>query len=173
MEATPQSARRDRRYGLRPVHRTDDATIERHLRAAYAAFGPAAVEYLETGGAVESVSAAFVELRAAYFVITDERSGEVVGGAGIRALPGTRPQVCELREVWLAPEARGQGQSTGLVEHCLVTGLAFGYRQCYAQIAAPMRAAAALLRASGFSRLDRPLAPAGAPLCDLWYLRDI
>ncbi len=171
MADKPEFAGRSRRYLLRPIGAADDASIAAVLSWTYGEAHAAGAIQLLRPEAAARISVAYASERAAYFVLTDD--GVVVGGGGFGPLPGARSEVCELRELCLLPQARGQGAATGLVEHCLAVALAFGYRHCYAELVHTMRPAVRLLERTQFSVLNQPVGQTGHYLCDRWYLRDL
>ena len=110
-------------------------------------------------------------VRAAYFVV--DRDGRLLGGAGIRPLAGAVADVFELGGVYVEPRHRRRGLATALVEHCMAVALAFGYRQCYAEVTVATLPATRLLGGRGFSSLPRPLGRTGRTDTEHWYLRDL
>ena len=52
-----------------------------------------------------------------YFVAC--RGEELLGGAGLAPLAGAGPECCELRKMYLLPEARGLGLGYRLLRRCL------------------------------------------------------
>lgn len=58
--------------------------------------------------------------RSAYFVAIDDR--RIVGGGGVAPLQGGPHDVCELKKLYLLPEARGRGIGQALLTRCLNAG---------------------------------------------------
>ena len=112
-----------------------------------------------------------LQARAAYFLA--DREGLLLGGAGIRPLPGAVADVCELGGIYVDERFRRRGLGASLVEHCMAVALAFGYRQCYAELTAVTPAAARLLGGHGFSALGLPMGRTGRTDAAGWYLRDL
>ena len=171
MAEKPEYADPRQRFALRPISRDDDAAVTAMLTHTFSpAELPGAAQMLRAD-TMARPSAAYTEARAAYFIVESE--GRIVGGGGFGPLPGARIEVCELRELWLLPEARGQGAATELAEHCLAVALAFGYRHCYAELLHTLRPAMRLLERLQFSLLNQPVGRTGRYLCDRWFLRDL
>jgi len=141
---------------------------DRHrLADLLAADDSASTWSLEAVGRCLSSSA----VRSAYFVA--DRDGQLLGGAGIRPLAGAVADVFELGGVCVDRRHRRCGLALALVEHCFAVALAFGYRQCYAEMAAATPAATGLLGGRGFSSLPQPLGRTGRTDTERWYLRDL
>ncbi len=148
------------------------------LRAAGDDDRPGLADLLLPGDTVSTWSVGAVELclsagavRAAYFVA--DGNGQLLGGAGIRPLAGAVADVFELGGVYVHSRYRRCGLATALLEHCMAVALAFGYRQCYAEVTAATPAAAGLLGGRGFSTLQQPLGRTGRTDAERWYLRDL
>ncbi|MFI2606804.1 GNAT family N-acetyltransferase [Kitasatospora sp. NPDC018619] len=86
--------------------------------------------------------------------------GEPVGLVG--GLPGAPDGVRELRSLWVAPQARGQGVADRLVEEVERWARATGGRTLRLAVLPGNAAALALYRRHGFA----PLAEPGGPLAD-------
>jgi putative acetyltransferase len=100
----------------------------------------------------------------AYFVA---EGPEVLGGAGLGPLPGM-PDACELRKMYVAPQARGQGIGRALGTRCLEAAREKGYRWCYLNTLRRMQPAILLYLSLGFEETDPP--PGDDPSgCDCWY----
>jgi carbonic anhydrase len=92
----------------------------------------------------------------------DERRVGVVGVAPATPLgPGLPGGIAELRQLWVAPDARRIGAGDALVVGALETARRLGYEAVRVVVApGPMAAAVGLFRRHGFA----PAAPAGAGL---------
>ena len=99
-------------------------------------------------------------------VLTDS-AGHVVGSVGL-ALRGDGR--CELRKMYLAPQARGRGLGKRLLAHALTRAAALGCRRIELETASVLREAINLYRAAGF----RELTPKHlSPRCDRAYFLDL
>ncbi len=103
----------------------------------------------------------------AYFVL--EEDGVLVGGGGIGPLAGGDPGVCELRKMYLIPEARGRGLGHKVLAACLSEARKLGYETCYLETIAEMTAARALYAKAGFHQICSPMGQTGHCDCDVWY----
>jgi molybdate transport system substrate-binding protein len=84
-------------------------------------------------------------------VVVDER-GRIVGCCGIYPLdPGT----CELRKMYLLPEARGQGLGARLLRRALAFARGQGFRRVELETASVLKDAIALYTRAGFQPVDR------------------
>lgn len=104
--------------------------------------------YLKSGGAFD--------------VLIDE-AGEVVGSVGLARISAT---TCELRKMYLASSARGQGEGRRLLLHALARAQQLGFRRVELETASVLREAIALYVAHGF----KPFTPVHlSPRCDCAY----
>jgi putative acetyltransferase len=108
---------------------------------------------------------------AGYFVLADD--GRILGGAGFGPLTDGEPGVCELRKMYLLPEARGAGHGRRLLRHVLVAAKQAGYPRCYLETMATMHRARALYASFGFTPLPGPMGATGHYGCDAWYCLDL
>jgi putative acetyltransferase len=155
---------------LRRVRPEDDADLARIIRSGMAEFGICGAG-LDGDAEVASISSAYAPPRAAYFVV--ESSGRVLGGGGIGPIADQPEEICELRKMYLVPEARGLGAGRRLLETCLDFARQVGYRTCYLATLERMTRARRLYAGFGFDRADREL-PGSAYLgCDTWYERKL
>ena len=115
---------------FRPIRSEDDAAVAAVIRRVMPEFGADGPGFALHDPEVDHMCAAYSIPGAAYFVVVDE-GGKVVGGAGVAALDGGEPGVCELRKMYFLPEARGKGLGETLLRHCLTVAQSLGYRTCY------------------------------------------
>jgi putative acetyltransferase len=155
---------------LRPVRPDDDDDLARIIRSGMAEFGICGVGP-DDDAEIASISSAYAPPRAAFFVV--EYSGRVLGGGGIGPISGQSEKICELRKMYLVPEARGLGAGRRLLDACLDFARHAGYRTCYLATLERMTRARRLYAGSGFERSHREL-PGSAHLgCDTWYEREL
>jgi putative acetyltransferase len=111
-----------------------------------------------------------IESRSIYLVALLD--GKVVGGCGVSAFDG-REKVCELRKLFLLPEARGLGVGKALTEKCLEFAKLQGYTECYLDTLSNMKAAIKLYERIGFKKLLKPLEGVIHTGCDVWMLKEL
>lgn len=155
---------------IRPARPADDAAVARVLRTVMAELGAAGPGTAAEDGEVDAMSRAYRGRRARYLVL--ERRGRVLGGAGFGPLKGAAADVCELRKMYLLPEARGQGMGRELLARVLVAARRAGYRTCYLETRRSMVQARRLYEKAGF-RPGRPRGATGHFACDAWYERPL
>ncbi len=97
----------------------------------------------------------------------------LLGGAGIAPLAGASPDTCELRKMYLSPNARGLGIGRTLLERCFETAKAYGYSRCYIETTREMTGARRLYEAAGCSRLSRRLGSTGHFQSDVHYVKEL
>ena len=144
------------------------AAVIRKVMPEFGASGPG---FAINDPEVDHLSTAYAGPRAAYFVV--ETGGRVVGGAGIAPLAGGDASTCELRKMYLLPEARGHGAGRRLLQHCLAAARALDYRRCYLETLTGMDVAMRLYTQAGFQPLCAPLGKTGHFACDRYYALDL
>jgi putative acetyltransferase len=153
---------------IRNISAADDAALAAVIRRVTVEFGAGAAP----GDAeVELMSRSYGAPRSAYFVLED--AGTVVGGAGIAPLAGAAFEVCELRKMYVLPDARGQGSGMLLLRRCLRVARGFGYQICYLETLTAMAAARHLYERAGFQPLRERLGAAGNDGCDRWFALEL
>jgi putative acetyltransferase len=155
-------------FVVRSITPADDpamATVIRRVMTDYGAVGPG---YSINDPEVDFMSRAYSQPRCAFFVVEHDR--QVMGGAGIAPLLGADRQTCELRKMYLLPEARGQGAGSALMRRCMDAARSAGYRRCYLETLNSMREAARLYEHCGFQAVTKPLGATGHSACERWYL---
>lgn len=156
---------------IRPIRREDDPLIAAIIRRVMPEFGADGPGFAIHDPEVAAMCESYAVPGAAYFVV--ERDGRVLGGAGVAALSGAKPGICELRKMYFLAELRGSGIGRRLLRHCLGQARALGYRQCYIETLHGMDAAQALYESEQFRRLDTALGSTGHFGCNRFYLRDL
>ena len=174
-----QKARAERGYAIRPIGPEDNrevATIVRRVAVEFGTTGPGGPTL---DAELDDMAEAYSGPDHRYFVVESEpRAGQragrrLVGGAGFGPLQGGKPGICELRKMYLLPEARGQGLGRALLERCLDEARESGYRQCYLETAERMRSARALYAQLGFSPVSCRLGDTGHDQCEMQYVKDL
>ncbi|MFZ1377709.1 MAG: GNAT family N-acetyltransferase [Geothrix sp.] len=157
---------------FRPIRPEDDPAVAAIIRRVMPEFGADGPGFAIHDPEVDHMSAAYSEPGSAYFVVVDEQD-RVVGGAGIAALEGGEPGVCELRKMYFLEETRGQGMGETLLRHCLSVAQDLGYRTCYLETLSGMDQAIRLYGKLGFKPLCAPLGRTGHGGCDHWFAREL
>jgi putative acetyltransferase len=154
-------------YVLRPIRADDDPAVASVIRAVMPEFGARGPGFAINDPEVDAMCAAYPAPRAVYFVV--DVDGRVLGGGGVGPLSGAADDTCELRKMYLLPEARGLGAGKELLARCIVEARVRGYRRMYLETLKGMDAAQRLYTRFGFTQLDAPLGATGHFGCDRWY----
>ena len=121
---------------------------------------------------VDAMCAAYSQARAAYFVV--ELDTSVIAGAGMAQLAGGDDDTCELRKMYMLPEARGRGIKSSSCWTCRsMQRVVRRYRICYIETLASMTAARHLYVKNGFVQRSSPLGATGHFGCDCWYTLEL
>ena len=155
-------------FRLRPSAAADDAAIAAIIRGVMPEFGATGDGFAINDPEVDWMSRAYAAPRSAYFVV--ERDGAVFGGAGVAPLERGDGDTCELRKMYMLPAMRGIGAGTALMQACLASAEAFGFRRVYLETLRGMDAAMRLYERSGFHRIGAPRGQTGHGGCNTFYL---
>lgn len=101
------------------------------------------------------------------FDVLEDAAGRIVGTVGLCPLDQNR---CELRKMYLVPEARGRGLGKRLLEHALARARALGFSRVELETATVLVAARRLYESYGFRRIERAEL---ASRCDQAYGLDL
>jgi len=156
---------------IRPVAEGDNGVLAGLLRDVMEEFGAAGAGSSVHDPEVRDMAAAYAGPGSAYFVV--ESGGRLVGGGGLGPLAGGEPQVCELRKMYLRPEARGHGLGRAVLTRCLEVARQLGYQRMYLETRHTMGDARRLYERNGFAPVGKPIGHTGHFGCDAWYLRDL
>ncbi len=159
---------KDAAFEIRPIRRADNLTIARIIREVMTAHGASGEGFSIHDAEVDDMYTAYQKAGAAYFVV--EKSGKVLGGAGIAPLLGGEADTCELKKMYFLPEARGKGLAKEIADRCLERARAFGYRRCYLETITEMAAANRFYQRYGFRALAAPMGATGHSACTAFYL---
>jgi putative acetyltransferase len=156
---------------IRPVAEGDNQLLAGLLRDVMEEFGAIGAGSSLHDPEMLDMAAAYAGARSAYFVI--ESTGCLVGGGGLGPLAGGESDVCELRKMYLRPEARGRGLGRAMLTRCLDVARQLGYKHMYLETRQSMREARRLYERNGFAPIGKPIGHTGHFGCDAWYVRDL
>lgn len=152
-------------FTIRPIQQKDNAEIEAVIKSIFPEFGMpfvgTAYADLETTRMFESYQGD----NEIYFVL--EKDGQIYGGAGIRALQGAEPSICELQKMYFSPEIRGLGFGKDIINRCLEKAKSFGFKTCYLETVPSLKAAIHIYESVGFQKIDKSLGNTGHFSCDV------
>ncbi len=156
---------------IRPMAKRENQPLENLLRRVMREFGAIAPGGPSKDDELNDMYGAYSGKRSAFFVAAREET--LLGGAGIAPLKGGREKTCELRKMYLVPEARGIGLGRKLLEKCLKTARAKGFQRCYLETLQHMSHARHLYAKFGFRPLEAPLVNTEHSRCDSWAIKEL
>jgi putative acetyltransferase len=154
---------------IRDIEHKDNAALAAIIRTTLAEFGanhPGTVYFDVT---TDSLYELFQQAGAAYFVA--ELDGVLVGGGGIFPTDGLPGGTCELVKMYLSASARGMGLGRMMIEKCLQTAAALGYKNVYLETMPELQQALKVYEKFGFEYLTGPMGNSGHFGCTLWMLK--
>ncbi|MEO0733528.1 MAG: GNAT family N-acetyltransferase [Bacteroidota bacterium] len=160
---------------LRLITPADNAAAAHVIRTVMPEFGCVGQGYSINDPEVDDMAGFYARPGAAFFVLaTGAAAGaKIVGVGGYAPLAGGNGSTCELRKMYLLPEARGKGQGRRLLEACLDGARRDGYTRMYLETVKEMTGAATLYLRNGFVYLNEPLGATGHGSCDRYMLREL
>jgi putative acetyltransferase len=158
-------------YSIRPIVAADDPAVAAIIRTVMPSFGAVGDGFAINDPEVDWMSRAYSEPRCSYFVV--EVDGVVKGGAGVAPLVDGDEDVCELRKMYFLPALRGLGAGAALMQRCLESARAHGFKRCYLETLRGMDAAMRLYERTGFQRIPAPMGATGHGGCNAFYLLDL
>jgi putative acetyltransferase len=156
---------------IRPVETGDNAEIATIIRNSLKEFGanhPGTVYYDES---TDRLSELFTVPGSAYFIV--EANGRMLGGGGVFPTDGLPPETCELVKMYLSADARGQGIGRKLLQHCLDTARALGYKNMYLETMPELTKAVPMYEKFGFKYLDGPVGNSGHFGCEIQMWKEL
>jgi len=158
-------------FSIRAITVDDDAAVAAIIRKVMPEFGADGPGFAIHDPEVATMSSAYAAPRCAYFVV--EMEGRVLGGGGVAPLQNAEPDICELRKMYFLPELRGLGAGSALIQRCLDSARALGFKRCYLETLTGMDDAKRLYRKTGFQPIPQSLGATGHFGCDSFFLRDL
>ncbi|MFV0575217.1 MAG: GNAT family N-acetyltransferase [Vibrio sp.] len=153
-------------FKIRSIQPTDNPHIAQVIRDVSAEFGLTADKgYSVADPTLDTLFEVYQAEQSRYWVLVDDEDN-LVGGAGIAPLAG-KPEVCELQKMYFLATARGQGFAEKLISLCLNTAKELGFKQCYLESTAELKAALKLYQRVGFQLLDAPWGNTGHGDCEV------
>lgn len=150
---------------LRPARPSDRPAIERLVFGVLAEHGLSG-DPAGTDRDLADIAAHYHAAGGMFDVLVDEADAVV----GTVALARVSHSTCELRKMYLAASARGQGEGRRLLLHALARASELGFRRVELETASVLRAAITLYVAHGF----RPFAPDHlSPRADCGYYLEL
>lgn len=156
---------------IREIQKKDNPEIAALIRTVLVEFNVPKVGTAYADPQLDFMFETYDVPNSVYYVIEDD--GKLVGGAGVTHLAKEDSSVCELQKMYFLPETRGKGLGTEMIERCLQSAKAFGYKKCYLETMPYMIAAQKLYQKSGFEYLCSPMGNTGHTSCPVWMLREL
>lgn len=133
----------------------DDLLAVTQLFQGYAASLPVDLAYQDFAAELAALPGKYAEPKGALLLARDH-AGAPLGCIALRPLD---EEVCEMKRLFLVPEARGMGLGRALAEAVIVAGRERGYRELRLDTLPSMASAIALYQGLGFERIEPYYAP--------------
>jgi putative acetyltransferase len=152
---------------IRKIQPEDDPHIAKIIRTVMPEFGASGQGFAIHDKEVDNMYAAYSREGCAYYVA--EVDGKIVGGGGVAPLEGGDTATCELKKMYFLAEARGQGLGAKVLQACLASAKALGYKVCYLETFNTMTRAMKVYEQHGFKKISGPMGNTGHFACDTFY----
>ena len=143
-------------FQIRPAMTNRELGAVRDLFAAYASSLPVNLDYQDFGSEVSDLPGKYAPPKGELLVAWDD-VGRAVGCIGLRPLDDEK--TCEMKRLYVLPEARSFGLGKILTEAIIETAKARGYSSLRLDTLPTMVAAASLYERIGFRRIDAYYGP--------------
>jgi putative acetyltransferase len=161
----------DKKFIIRRIEERDDKAVQKIIETVMTEFGAVGQGFSIMDTEVKSMFESYTNDSSAFFVV--EIDDKIAGGAGIAQLEGNDENICELKKMYIMPNARGKGAGKKLIEECLKAAKDLGYKFCYLETLSNMKSANILYEKYGFKRLPNPLGNTGHFGCNKLFLKEI
>ncbi len=158
-------------YIIRTIQEKDNPHIARVIRSVLLEFGVPKIGTAYADTSLDFMFETYQNDKKIYFVV--EEKDEIIGGAGISQLNNYEGNVCELQKMYFAPQARGRGIGSKMMDICLKKAKDFGFEDCYLETMPYMDAARKLYFKTGFASLEKPLGDTGHYSCNVWMIKEL
>lgn len=143
------------RFSIDPIATADDLGAVADLFAGYAASLPVDLGYQDFAAELAGLPGKYAAPEGALLLARDA-GGRAIGCAGLRPLGNG---ICEMKRLFLLPEARGLGLGRALAQAIVATARERGYRTIRLDTLPSMASAIALYEELGFHRIEPYYAP--------------
>jgi len=158
-------------YRIETIKPEQDAAICRVIKTVGAEFNAIGDGFGPSDAEVLNMSRYYKEAQNSRYLV-GIINDQVVGGCGIA--PFNQSQTtCELRKLFLLPQARGLHLGRALTLDCLEYARSRGYDQCYLETIATMQGAVALYQKLGFRMLEHSFEGSIHCACNVWMIKDL
>jgi putative acetyltransferase len=167
-------------FTIRPIAMQDDASLGMLVISVLNEFGCVGPGYASSDPELKALSSVYTvspgePIDRGYWVIVDEPSQQILGGAGFSRLKGTSDAegICELQKVYFHPKLRGLGFGRKIIERCIQEATQGGYSTMYLESVPQMESAVGLYEKLGFQFLPNYLGDTGHRSCTVFMSRPL
>lgn len=156
---------------IREIETKDNLEVKKIVKTVLPEFGAVGPGYAIVDHELEDMFTAYKQKNSQFFVV--ERDNIIIGCGGYAPLMGVSGEICELRKMYLLPEARGFRLGLILLRKILDSAKNKGFQSCYLETLSHMNQAKRLYKKFGFKELSEPIVDTGHYKCDSWFIKDL
>ncbi len=138
---------------IRSIQKEDEAALQSIIAAAYVEFGYS--EEIQASNRIKTKNLFEQYQQTGSLYLVAEVGSDIVGGGGLQDFSHIMPGLCELKRLYLSPNARGLGLGRRLVEAILLFAKE-RYQGMYLETIQEMQSAIQLYSRLGFHFIERP-----------------
>lgn len=156
-------------YTIRSIQITDNAAIATIIRSVSLEHGLGAAQGFAVGDSMlDDLAKYYMQPNAAYWVVVDAATNQVLGGGGVAPLVGEH-SILEVQKMYFMPCIRGLGLAKQLLMQFENFARQHGFTALYLETTATLTKALALYDHFGFQTLTAPLGQTGhSHACEIY-----
>lgn len=156
---------------IRKIEKRDNQAVAELIRAVFDEMDIPKVGTAYEDPYLDLMFEEYSKPKSVYYVV--ESNGKIVGAAGVAPLENEAESICELQKMYFAPETRGLGIGSQMMDQCLRSAKEFGFEKCYLETMPFMHGAQKLYKKTGFVNISAPMGSTGHVSCPVWMLKDL
>lgn len=156
---------------IRKIEKRDNQAVAELIRAVFDEMDIPKVGTAYEDPYLDLMFEEYSKPKSVYYVV--ESNGKIVGAAGVAPLENEAESICELQKMYFAPETRGLGIGSQMMDKCLRSAKEFGFEKCYLETMPFMHDAQKLYKKTGFVNIGAPMGSTGHVSCPVWMLKDL
>jgi len=163
-------------FHMRYIQKEDNSEAAQIIRNVLAEFSCTGTGYACNDSETEDLYSAYQNNRSRFWVISNNKTKEIVGCGGFSQLKDTQEEekICELQKFYFLQNSRGKGLGKKLLLATIKEAKALGYDYMYLESTPKMNQALSLYQKFGFEQIDKPMGNTGhSGNCSIYMLYNL
>jgi putative acetyltransferase len=158
-------------FQIEKVKPSDNSELAAMIRAVFDEHGAPHLGTVYSDPTTDTLYELFQAPNSVLWVAHHE--GEIAGCCGIYPTSGLDDDCVELVKYYLSRRARSKGIGRALMQKCIDSAKAFGFKRMYLESLPEFSNAVRIYIKQGFSILDSPLGQSGHGGCSIWMVKKL